>query len=269
MTDTTFLSLWIGDDAESTFSEPLATLRRQGPIVICRTFADAFALAGDGVQLIVVAERFAGEHSPNGFDTLRRLRPATPLVRLCGSWCEGELRTLPPPAAMRYSWLTASTVWVRDFATFQRGECPSWGHPLTLTDQERLSDVSVSGCSAVRPIVGVIARDEAMAAWLCETLGRQFGDVIRIPVAAKSARHADVVVWNVPSSRNLQRMELSLILDQTPSPAVIALVDFPRIDDVARLTKAGVRRVLAKPVCLGDLEAAISDAADAVGASIA
>ena len=254
--------LWIGDAKHRELNDVITALRSAAPVVECRTMCTALELDGtDDCALIVVGETFPGEHLRADYESLRRRRPATPLVRVYGSLCEGELRTNPPTAAIRLPWLRAARELTNDWRRLLRGECPSWGRPAASTDDEQLLLDLPTG--SAEPItlesVGLAVRDPATAAWLHDLLQRRGIRPVRVDLAfAPSAETpTSAVIWDQPLDAATTQSELTLLRRHYSQAPLIVLAGFPRIDVVQQLRAAGATAVLAKPLAVDELEAAL------------
>lgn len=238
----------------------VAALRSEARVITCRTMSAAIELdATDDCALIIVGETFPGEHLRADYESLRRRRPATPLVRVYGSLCEGELRTNPPTAAIRLPWLRAARELTDDWRRLLRRECPSWGRPAASTDEEQLLlDVPAGSAEPIAlESVGLAVRDPATAAWLNDLLQRRGIRPVRVDLAfaPSSETPTAAVIWDQPLDTSTRQTELALLRRHYPLSPLIVLAGFPRVDVVRQLRAAGATAVLAKPLAVDELEA--------------
>ena len=105
----------------------------------------------------------------------------SPLLAILGSWCEGETRTgRPLPGVARTYWHQWLSRCGKDLERIAAGECPAWGLPLTVADDERVEHV----CSFAPPparegLVAVFSPDADAAEAISEaerTQRRAAGD---------------------------------------------------------------------------------------------
>ena len=90
-------------------------------------------------DVIVIAQAFPRQFSHQDIDRLRRLAPLSRILGLLGSWCEGETRSGQPlPAAIRIYWHQWHARAERELRRLIQSQCPSWGLPVTATEEERL-----------------------------------------------------------------------------------------------------------------------------------
>jgi hypothetical protein len=275
-----FTIQWIGDDRATLFAAALTALRNQARVETFATGEVERIVAGDvdgsssksdgELTLIVVAEKFPGEHPLRLYELLRRRWPSVPIVRLCGSWCEGELRTHVPPLVPRYAGQQAADEWDRDFATLRAGECPSWGRPATTTIEERVLERCSCDAGEVErsPLrIGVAAEAVAVRTWLCDALRVRFADVAVIDERSAAERaEFDVLVWAAPDSAANRADRAAAWRRQRPTTPIVALCNFPRERDLEALASFGIQALPATTTLLDALERTVRQAA-AVGSA--
>jgi hypothetical protein len=105
----------VGDMEHRDFRESVALIRRTANV-------------GPGPpELIILAESRPGTIRRREYERLRRSAPLAAVVSLCGSWCEGELRTGKPLAgATRLYWYEFPIWWQRQLELHAIGRCPEW-----------------------------------------------------------------------------------------------------------------------------------------------
>jgi DNA-binding NarL/FixJ family response regulator len=72
------------------------------------------------------------------------------------------------------------------------------------------------------------------------------------------ATGVEIVLWDAGLASLTDFSELARLKSAYPGASIIALADFPRIEDQQRLLDAGVAAVLSKPVMLAELCEALS-----------
>lgn len=212
------------------------------------------------VDLYVVAQSRPGEFSSQQMDALRRARPTVPIVALLGSWCEGETRTgYPWPADARVFWYEFSDWWRGCRQSLRNGHCPSWGLPLTVTEEERLLAGPSAALPRSRGLVAIATRRSATADALADACSIQgWATAWLRPGLGDSIRGASAVVWEGVQLGPAEMDELAQLATRFPHVPRVALLDFPRAETRDRASAAGVTHVLAKPFVLGDLFAALA-----------
>ena len=198
-------------------------------------------------QVIVLAWPCPGAFSAS---EIGRLRCAAPLARqlaVLGSWCEGEGRSGEViPGVIRTPWHQWVPTWGRDFQSASIARLPGWSLPETAGDDERLLWRMSRPCPPRHGLIAIASRqfDAAelygavchrrgyMTVWLSDSQ-----DLLRVsPPAA--------VIWDGDANR---LDELSVLRNQSPAP-IVALIDFPRTEDVQRAMEAGAAAVLGRPL---------------------
>ena len=207
-------------------------------------------------ELVVVAESRGGQFSHAALAALRRQAPLVRVWRLLGSWCEGEARSGRPPAA------TVSTYWHlwrarlgREIETVRRGRLPSWALPLTATGDERILAQSDESIGLNRGGTIAICASSAPAAAalddLCRAVGYQtllISDDGRFHIAGVSA-----VLWDTTDRRLNDAAYVEELVGRATGAPVLAIVGFPRADDVELACRSGIAAVISKPFLAGDL----------------
>ncbi|MBN2023895.1 MAG: hypothetical protein JW809_14020 [Pirellulales bacterium] len=216
-----------------------------------------------GCDLVVLAQRYPGEFSHELVDRLRRAVPLAPVVGLLGSWCEGEARSGRPwPGVARVYWRQWPASCRRELARLSAGQGSTWTLPATATDEERL--LAERACVRRRAgLVPIVTASAAMHEWLAETLRRRGhatawlrpGEPVRVEGAVAALLDA--------AEMDSQQTAIVRHLCQALAPApVIALLDFPRVEDDARARTAGAAAVLSKPLAIEDLDDALEQVLD-------
>ena len=227
----------------------------------CRRAGDideaAAALAGEeaAVDVIVVAEARPGEFSHAQIERLRQAAPLARIVGLLGSWCEGEMRSGRPwPAAVRTYWHQWPARARRELRRLAAGRSSAWTLPLTATEEDRLLADAERPPPAQSGLIAIAARSFVMADFLaaaCRQCG--YATVWLRPPGASRVGGAAAILWDGSDCRGEECEELRrLAAAMAPAP-LVALLDFPRIEDFERAEAAGAAAVLSKPLQLADL----------------
>lgn len=268
--------------------------QRPGTVRTFNTAAEAIATLADSAlansaapELMLLAESRPGELAHAEVATLQQQAPLTRQVALLGSLCEGEQRTGRPwPGVVRYYWhqwpwrlkpQLARWLRLRDATAVDEAQPPfPWELPLTATEDERcLSAVGRTGAGQVRDgLIAVAGTDAAMVqtlVGLCRQVGWNAAawtttDCMtpQSPIAEQSEGSRGwypgvaAGVWDVygPLDANLPQL-VDFAAHLAPAP-VVAVVNFPRWNEVLALRQAGVAAVVSKPLYQGDLAAALA-----------
>lgn len=258
--------------------------QRPGTVRTFTTAAEAIAalVADPAPELMLLAVNRPGELTHAEVAMLQQQAPLARQVALLGSLCEGEQRTGRPwPGVGRYYWhqwpwrlKPELAQWLRqrdDTATEEARPPFPWELPLTATEDERcLSVVSRAGAGQVRDgLIAVAGTDAAMVqtlVGLCRRVGWNAAAwTMPQPPAAEKADEGRgwypgvaAGVWDVfgPLEANLPQLA-DFAARLSPAP-VVAVLNFPRWNEVLALRQAGVAAVVSKPLYQGDLAAALA-----------
>ena len=240
-------------------------------------------------ELIVLAESRAGETSEASIDALRKCAPLARVWRLLGSWCEGEARSARPPAGcLTCYWHQWQPRIARELALAAHGRRPGWALPLTATSDERLDgglgphdwvseaegpesavdaqdscDPSASSNPQPRPAsshdgrrlkVAVRAASAQAAAALVDACREAGFDALVVGGQETwRAPRPVALVWDTTAAEMTDGACVAQARAALDDPPVVALVGFPRADDVARARHSGVAAVVSKPFLVADL----------------
>jgi len=250
--------LVVGHADRSEFREARAVLDELGQIASAadvESAAAALAAGENTPDVIVVAQSHPGQFAPEAIDRLRRLAPLARVLGLLGSWCEGEPRTGQPwPAAIRVYWHQWVPHVQQEIARLRDGNCSTWALPITASEEERFLLLADEPLSKREGLIAVCTRQFEMQDWLCAACERRGYSTVWLrphrPVPVEGAK-AVIFDGNECRGEELESLkQLACVLGPAP---IVALLDFPRVDDRDRALAAGARAVLSKPVLLEDL----------------
>jgi DNA-binding NarL/FixJ family response regulator len=250
--------LLVGDTLRAEFRRAREVLEALGHVRHAPSADEAAAELASGPwtpDVIVVAQAYPGQFSPAALDGLRRRAPLARVVALLGSWCEGEMRSgRPSPGVIRLYWHQGPARCQRQLRRILEGRDSTWDLPATATEEERLLAAAKTPWPRRQGLVAIATRRsemEAVLAAICRACG--YATVwLREPQAARvegaAAAIFDAADGGQEELDQVRRLSAAL----APAPLVV-LMDFPRIDDVARLHSAGAAALLAKPLHVDDL----------------
>jgi len=250
--------LLVGSTDRAEFREARAVLDGLGRVVVAAEIKSATCALASGVvvpDVIVVAQSYPGQFPPEVVDRLRRLAPLARLLGLLGSWCEGETRTGQPwPAAIRIYWHEWLPRVEPEFALLREGECSTLALPVTAGEEERLLLLADRPLTRREGLVAVSTPQLEMYGWLATACARHgYSSVWLQPHRAVRVEGAIAAIFDAGECRGEEIESLAdLAVALGPAP-IIALLDFPRVEDRSRALAAGARAVLSKPVLIGDL----------------
>ena len=250
--------LLIGDVERTEFSEPaqwLAENTNVSTAVDTSIAEDRIRTAGTLPDVIVLAESRPGEFTAESIGRLQRIAPLARMIGLLGSWCEGEPRTCrAAPGVLRTFWYHWSTQMSREFLRFASGTCPTWGLPITATDTERLLHTTSAPLPVGQGLVVVCARDSETCDTLSDACFRMgYSAVCVQPHQPVHVTGSTTVLWDGNAVENSTVEELRELVKRFSPTPVIALLFYPRPEDIETVAAAGVSGILAKPFLVRDL----------------
>ncbi len=221
----------------------------------------ALNVLGDAVayapSLIVLCERRPGVWSEAAVATLRAAAPLARLLRLSGSWCEGQSRSGRPPsgcpAIYWHRWPSRMAI---ELEASLDGRRPSWSQPLTATPEEQLlagdslslGNVDQSGAILVR------APTSAASRALCEVCRRAgYQTFVAGAAAPAPSIRFHAILWDTHAAALQDDERIGRIREQSPGTPILAITSFPRPDDVRAACAAGVASVISKPFQTAEL----------------
>jgi hypothetical protein len=222
-------------------------------------------------ELVVIAQSRPGEFSRRDLEAIQRCWPLAGIVTIAGTWCEGELRTGKPwPGIRRLYWYEFPAWWQQQLALRSGGRCPEWLRPTA--DLFRTPPVFVSPYKNHTPIgsrpplqyaahgAGLIVlctQYFSMADTLADVLSRcGFATIWHRPgQPSPFVRGSTAAVWDGGQLDDCEACDLRefcrrFARDSTP---VVALLDFPRRDQIELARQLGASAVLGKPWINRDL----------------
>jgi len=255
--------LFVGDSERAEFASVFRWLSEHSQLATAPDFASASQQLESHAcdpELIVMAQAWPGQFSPKQIERLRRLAPLARINELLGSWCEGETRTgRPAGGTSRNYWHQWLPRMAPEFARAARGERPVWSLPTTATDDERLLAIADATTVAPHPLpqnglIAILLRNAAMARALCDACPTRGYASIWLP-QGRGPYLAGVraAIWDAPPAVESWAGTLASIQQDFKGAPIIALANFPRIEDVQRLRAAGAAAVISKPFWSDDL----------------
>lgn len=250
--------LLVGNTDRSEFRQARAALDGQARVFPVPDAESAATALTDGQvvpDVIVVVQAFPAQFSHQAIDRLRRLAPLSRVLGLMGSWCEGEMRTGEPwPGAIRIYWHQWLPRCDRELRRMRSGRCSAWGLPVTATEEERLMLGPDEPPEKRQGLIAIYARPFEMEEWLSASLcSRGLSTVWLRPPRPARIEGATAAIFDGSDLCGGELDEFEhMVATLGPAP-IIALLDFPRIDDCHRALSAGAAAVVSKPLHVEDL----------------
>ena len=253
-----FHVLAVGNFRRAEFDEVAQWLHRHATLTVaCDTEQAADYLRSVDIPptLIVFAQCYPGQYASDQIERLRRLAPLTRLMALLGSWCEGEARSGKPYAGVSraywHQWLPRIDV---DLETFLQGKCPMWGLPPTLTESERWLRMSRVPLESREGLIAIHAPDSETTGALMDVCSKAgYATLCIKPGQKQLLRGATACLWDVPGSAASSVDRARRLLEQLGRVPLVAIINFPRIDDCQQLRRAGAAAIISKPYVTDDL----------------
>ncbi len=250
--------LLLGETDRPEFCDIRSTLESLGRVSRINELERAIVVLETGEvipDVIVIAQSFPQQFSHGDIDRLRRLAPLSRILVLLGSWCEGETRSGQPlPAAIRIYWHQWHARAERELRRLIQRQCPSWGLPVTATEEERLLASAAQTPPRGQGLVAIHACVFAMACWLsdaCRMCG--YSTAWLRPPHYTQVEGAVAAIFDGSDLHGEELDQLRRLTNALGRAPVVVLLDFPRIEDERRAISAGAAAVLSKPLNLDDL----------------
>ena len=212
-------------------------------------------------DIVVIAQSWPAQVSAAEIARLRRRLPLARFCALLDSWCEGELRSGEPwPAAIRlyvHHWAPRAS---RELLRLVRSQPSAWGLPVTASDEQRLLAGLAPPGGATGQVAVVASNPESAAALgdACRSAGYQVAEIRH--AAGVMLPGVCAVVWDTTCESATDATIVAAIAAQLwARRPVVALLGFPRADEIAAAKAAGVAAVISKPFLVEDLHWQLAD----------
>ncbi len=249
--------LFVGSTDRPEFRDARAVLDELGRVISAADVESAARAVGQRgtPDVIVVAQAYPGQFSHHAIDQLRRLAPLARVLGLFGSWCEGETRTGEPwPAAIRIYWHQWPPRARQEIARLRDGRCSTWSLPLTAGDEERILLLADEPLPRREGLIAVCTSRFDMQDWLSTACAqRGYSTVWLRPHRPVRVDGAAAAIFDAHECRGEELRSLEHLAAGLGPVPIIALLDFPRIEDRDRALACGAAAVLSKPLLVEDL----------------
>jgi DNA-binding NarL/FixJ family response regulator len=284
-------ALLIGNANEPEFAGALAALREAFEVTSQRDITSALEAPPETVsdvelpnyEVIVLAQSRPGGIAAADLERLRRRFPLAAVIALVGSWCEGETRSGKPlSTACRLYWHQAADRFKQDLLRRQRGRPASWNLPATSTEEERAlsraaapirrspSNVRRRGDQSSRGAIALFGHERSSLELLVDVCRAGGYDPIWMGAQrASEPRDVSAVIWDLSNWGHSADQELQQITRIVPAERVVALLGFPRWQDIQRAAQRGIGAVVSKPFVLDDLYSSLERVASTITNSAA
>ena len=250
--------LVVGRTDRTEFREARAALEAWGQVRFegdPTSAARALGRQAVAPDLIVVAQAYSGQYSPEAIERLQHLAPLARVVALLGSWCEGEARTGKPwSGAIRVYWHQWLARCGQELERLRGGAGSTWALPITAGEEERFMVMADAPLPRREGLVVIATGQFEMYEWLSAACAKQgYSTAWFRRHAPPRVEGAVAAIFDPVESPAEDDRTLELLTGIPGEVPILALLDFPRSDDRHRLLAAGARTVLSKPVLIEDL----------------
>ncbi len=217
-------------------------------------------------QLVVVAQSRRSQFGTEDVERLMHHFANVPVVSLCGSWCEGELRSgTPIPGMIRIYWHQWQGRLEFFLRQLEQQKLPSWHLPRICSIADRiLHDVSVQivdpGTEMVIGISSLTADGFSMLRDAFSGSNHSVISVERFDATDALCLKPDVLLveGNSLTAPLIDRIrDLQKTWRQVPQ---ILVLNFPRRQEYESARRLGITEIVSKPFELSDLHTAIGRA---------
>ncbi len=244
--------LLIGDHQHRELAEPVAWLSRHTQLTLAASVAHGLQ-AGPHFQGVVLAQTRPGQIAGSDVDRISQAYPLARLIALLGSWCEGETRTGKPwPGVTRVYWHQWRAGCDRELRF--GGDPTAWQLPRTSTEVERALYALLRPPPSAAGKLAVFTRRASLYRALsdaCTMAGYQTTWIRRSQDS--HASHSTAILWDGGAGEEHDFAQLQELVAVAAPARVVALMGFPRFDDVQRARLCGAADLLAVPLQLPDL----------------
>lgn len=202
-------------------------------------------------DIIAICQARPGQFTQAQIERLHRQSPLASLLAILGSWCEGELRSGHPwHGVERVYWYNAMGRLKSLLATQNAASgCRTLSPAERIERQVARLPQAVDGTTAV--IVACRRAEYESLADLCRVL--KIEPRWQETFAPDAALSPQLVLFSGDEQSACHPTDLSQLRRSWPAAQFIALLNFPRRDEVAGLQAAGFDHVFGKPLLLTDL----------------
>jgi hypothetical protein len=218
---------------------------------------------GRDFDLVVIAQSRRGQYDAKVIERLVALLPNTPIVALCGSWCEGETRSgSPAPGVIRVYWHQ----WLGQMDNFlnqiRQDQLATWQMPKIaavpdlimhqLTNLVDNFDRTIS--------VGVSTYTRESYLMLQDAVANHYKSTWIEGIDANdiNGTHFSVICIEGNSLTTQCQQRIQTLQKQFPGIPMVLILNFPRHSEFKVAKKLGVAEIVSKPFQLCDLNFAIN-----------
>lgn len=219
-------------------------------------------------ELILIGQPMPGMVPQQAVDQLYKLVPLSRITVVCGSSCEGELRTgTPASGVVRLYWYELASWWQAAKRRRNTTARPLWSAPL---DHAQAGRWSVDGSDLIKRCDHLTVQIDAEHYATYDALATSltpFGATCTWTRKEPANTAANAGIWDGGQLSKSELIRLTRFCQQINGP-VVAMLDFPRVEHLRQARKAGASKVLGKPYIVEEVVAAISPPTHSCGDNV-
>jgi len=260
-------TLWIvGDWRRSEFAPALDLLRRRADCHYCDDLgsgpSEVASLARKGnPRAILLVQSCPGQFSASDAERLHAVAPLARLVALVGPWCEGEIRSGRPwPGIVRVPWRSWRSRLLAALGLHWGSDCPAAPLPRTASEVEQI-ERSLLPIAHTRRFAGsslIFTTSRTTSLSISDAL-EAIGIHCRWQCSPDTAVAAPVDLLVFDGWQQVLSDHDRASADNSVFPRQLVLLHFPRPADLDRAAELGIDAILAQPLLLTELSAALQD----------
>ena len=148
-----------------------------------------------------------------------------------------------------------------EFQRLMQGYCPNWILPSTARGEDWQIRATATSLSSQHGVIAVISPNPEMRRWLADVCRAEGYDVtvhspwdasLNSDSPSEPIRNVDAVLWECDACSAMESSLLRSVRERVDQAPVLAILNFPRIEDRRCAMAAGAAAVMSKP--LGPVE---------------
>jgi len=248
--------LLIGNWGHHEFREAVGWLNRHTGLATADTIDHAFDLTeerGACWHTVILAQARPGQFSARDVERVGRAWPLSHFVALLGSFCEGETRSGTPWPGV------ARVYWHQFLARCESQPRPGsalriWQLPRTASDAERTEAMFAVAPDPCSGLIAVFTPDALLFDGLSLACRRVGYATAWCPNERRCSLHGAIAaVWDGTFQGRADFGRLRCLHAQLAGVPIIALLAFPRHDQVREARENGAAAIVSSPFMLPDL----------------
>lgn len=256
-------ALLVGNTEHPEFEDALCWLRAHLELTVSPgvDLALQHLRLNEDPQLILLMQSRRNQIAQRRIEQLHRAAPLARLVGLLGSWCEGEVRSGEPwSGVQRIYWHQWRPQFIDVSSDGEQHRAKLWGLPRTTTPAERLLRSQEHHKTPQSGLIGISALsfiDFETMADACQTSG--WATVWLTDPNTTHCGNLSAILFNGGTSHRQDLRRIKQLAYQFPGLPLVAVVGYPRLDDLQRLLAAGACQIVSKPYLLDELLTALGE----------